>query len=478
MERYIAKALSEYLGNENIPWHMPGHKRKSLQEDNVAQTELTVDQILNFAMSIDITEVPGMDDLHHPEGIIRDSMEELKRLYGTYASYYLINGSTCGIMSAISACASQNTLNEDKYIIVARNCHKSVYNAVELLNLKPIYVEPKRLICDKKTVPEIYSCINPDDVDALCKKYKGIIAAVITNPTYDGVISDISAISEVLRDYNIKLIVDEAHGAHLPFMENTPKSAIQCGADIVIQSLHKTLPSLTQTAVLHVMNGSIDEEIRKYLSIFQSSSPSYLLMYSMEMAVAWAAEQDFGDYFKILEEFRERISKLNNIGIIDRNLVKVLGAYDYDETRIVIYATLKDEKGYRFISGSQLADIIKQYGNIVCEMEGNDYVVLISSALDGANDFEHLAKTLEHIDADISCGNLRTIDFKDNIQDSEINEDVILKLVGTVAIDDIYVYPPGSYILTPGELITDKAAETLVEYIKSGRTIRGRLFDN
>lgn len=498
MRRYITEGLEEYLGNENCPWHMPGHKRRGISDNKNADREsdsmLSIDGIIDLAMSMDVTEVPGTDDLHHPEGIIKSSMNELKNIYRTYSGYYLVNGSTCGIMAAVAACTAEGSAAnmpvktsdsgteaepdaEKKDIIVARNCHKSVYNVIELLKLRAIYVKPEPLFSGAEDIPEIYGSVKPDKVEALCRKYKGIRAMVITSPTYEGVVSDIVAISRILDKYDIKLIVDEAHGAHLPFMNETPDSAIYCGADIVIQSLHKTLPSLTQTGILHVMDASLDERVRKYLSVFQSSSPSYVLLCSMERAVAWAAEQDFSEYYARLSAFRKKVSGLKNIGIVDRADVKAGGACDYDETRIVIYARLRENDNYIFMTGISLAESLKKYGNIVCEMTGNDYVILISSILDNEKDFEHLGEVLMRIDEEISSGSIKASDLNYREQSCDISEEAIYRLVGSSAIDDIYVYPPGSYILTTGELITEEIAETLIGYIRSGRCIRGSLFD-
>ena len=490
VNRYIANGLEKYINCEHNPWHMPGHKRKQVYD-----SKMSVDMALEMAMAIDVTEVPGTDDLHHPEGMIRDSLDNLASVYGTYASYYLVNGSTCGILAAISACCrgsngsscAKSDSADDCNIIVARNCHKSVYNAVELLGLKPVYIYPEwnkseDVLCedesedgDESELPDRMGFINPDDVEKICSRYKGIRAMVITSPTYEGVVSDIENISAILKKYNITLIVDEAHGAHLPFMPCTPKSAIYCGADIVVQSLHKTLPSLTQTAVLHVMNEGLNDDIRKYLSVFMSSSPSYIFLCSMERVVAWASQNDYDSYLNFLKNFRERASKFNNIKIIDKCDVVSAGAFDYDETRIVITA-----KNNRNITGTYLEHRMAELGNIVAEMSGKDYVVLISTAMDDEDDFDKLYMTLKTLDEEIGSqiqgGEIIThIEQGEYQSEMDISETDIMNLVGTKAKDNVYVYPPGSYILTAGEMITRETAEKLVEYVRVGKKIRGRL---
>ena len=260
----LYEKLTQYKKSDYYPYHMPGHKRNM---DGRPFQEY---------YSLDITEIDGFDNLHQAEGILLGIEKRANRMYGADQTFLLVNGSTCGILSAISAA----TKNGGK-ILIARNCHKSVYHGAYLRNLEVQYLYPK--------VSEQFGIalgITPESVEEKLKADEEISAVVITSPTYEGVISDIKKIAEIVHNYEIPLIVDEAHGAHLGFSHKFPNNAIGAGADIVIHSLHKTLPSPTQTALLHVSGKLIDrEKLKRYLGIYQSSSPSYPLMAGMELCL-------------------------------------------------------------------------------------------------------------------------------------------------------------------------------------------------
>lgn len=257
--------LKKYSKKHVIAMHMPGHKRHKFLHNSLPY-------------DIDITEIDGFDNLHNPNGILKERMELASKLYKTKRTYFLVNGSTCGILASIKSVCE----NGDE-ILIAKNCHKSVFHAVELMDLKCSFI-PSHFDDETKIHLQIY----PEDVDLCLKNNRGIKCVLITSPTYEGVISNIEKIAEVVHKYNIPLIVDEAHGAHLYLTNN---SACQKGADIVINSLHKTLPSLTQTALLHICSDRIDtEKVSKSLSIFESSSPSYVLMASIDECITFMSK--------------------------------------------------------------------------------------------------------------------------------------------------------------------------------------------
>lgn len=463
MLRYIADGLSRYINEEHYPWHMPGHKR------SVPEIKYDTDNMLKEIMHYDVTEVPGVDDLHHPEGMIKKSQDEMTKVYGTFASYYLVNGSTCGIMTAITACAKRHTDDKAINIIIAKNCHKSVFNTAALLGLNNIYMDIPKLGED------IYGSVNPDEVERLCEENENICAVVITSPTYEGIISDIAAIKKITGRYDIPLIVDEAHGSELPFVDELPQSAIAAGADIAIQSLHKTLPSMTQTAVLHLNNKELNDGIKKYLSVYMSSSPSYPMLCSMEYAVAWASENNHDEYICNLKKFREKAKALKHLKLLGRNCDDGNSCgnisdsiYDYDITRLVFIADKGDN-----INGKMLSDMLEREGNIVSEMSGLCHVVLISSICDSKSDFSHLYDTLKKIDDNYQA---LINEWTDNYK-SEINKENIIgeldRLAGKRAEGDIYVYPPGIPIITTGALINDEHVRLLKRYAEEGRRIFG-----
>lgn len=231
-DKGLYKKLIEYKEQGKYPFHMPGHKRQ--------------DQLLADPYEIDITEINGFDNLHHPEGIIKDSMDNAAAFFKTDNTWFLVNGSSCGLLAAIHA-----VTDIGDYIIIGRNCHKAVYNAIELRNLKAGYIIPQ-------VIKEygIHGGYNPEDIENELKRAQmsgeKARAVIITSPTYEGVISDIERIAKIVHKYGSILIVDEAHGAHLGIHQNLPKPAYELGADIVIESAHKTLPAMTQTAFTFV----------------------------------------------------------------------------------------------------------------------------------------------------------------------------------------------------------------------------------
>lgn len=448
MKRHIADGLEQYLSKDMKPWHMPGHKRKGIG--------CTLDDIYKF----DITEVPGVDDLHNPEEMILKSQEQLAKIYNTFASYYMVNGSTGGILSAIGAVSEKKSSDKAGQIIIARNCHKSVYNACEIFGLKPIYLEPEYINLGEGFTSHIYGGITPEQLRNTIEANPDVVAVVITSPTYEGVVSDIAGIKNVLQSYNVPLIVDEAHGAHLPFIFALPKSAVCDGADIVVQSLHKTLPALTQTAIIHVNNEELNKSVKKYLSIFMSSSPSYPMLCSMEEAVVSSYERmiagNYKSYIGSLRDFRESVSSLENIRLLGDLQVESA----YDETRIVFYSSY---------SGELFARMLREMGNIEVEMSGTNYVVLISTFMDEPEDFEHLARIIKLIDKEFDSD-----DFREKCNDeATFSKEELHELVGTVAEDNIYVYPPGSYIVAAGEKISKEAIDKIIELKASGKKIIG-----
>lgn len=457
MKKHIIDGLGAYLNDNNIPWHMPGHKRKDFQFN---EGSANIEAVLGDISKIDVTEVYGLDDLHLPEGMINDSQEEITHLYGSYKSYYLVNGATSGILTAIFACT-----NPGDKILVARNCHKSVYNAVELRGLNAVYLSVEEYDINGEVnrdseiadTTSIYGQLKVDEVSEAILNNSDARALVLTSPTYEGIVSDIAAISELTKKHNIRLIVDEAHGAHLPFAADKLmcESSIGLGADIVVQSLHKTLPAMTQTAVLHVNLRELDYAVKKYKSIFMTSSPSYVMLASMEKAIGWASDFCYEEYVNRLTEFRKKAENFKNILLFKPAKLK---DRFYDISRLVFTSK---------VYGSVLEKELRERFNIICEMSGAHHIVLISTPFDSRKDFDYLYEALFKLDRLFETDRDFTFDEQNKVIDK------IEALEGSVAEDNIYVYPPGSYIVVKGESVTKKQIDLLVGYAKSNKVIRG-----
>ena len=302
----LYQSLLQYISRQMVPMHMPGHKRNPCFR-------------MENPYAIDITEVSGMDDLHHPTGVIKDLMERFRQYYETRNTYILVNGSTSGNMIAIASSCSPGDV-----IVTDANCHRSITNVVDLLGLKSVRIV-RPYLDEEHKVP---GPIDPDEVEDLfhhlAKAGRTPSAIVITSPTYEGVVSDIKKIAEIVHHYGTILIVDEAHGAHLTLASRTaglklpwPKPATQLDADFVIESLHKTLPALTQTAILHRCSDRVSEDtVMNYHDTFITSSPSYVLMSSIDQCLTWQEStgiRAFLQYDKYLKEIYDSSAKTRSM---------------------------------------------------------------------------------------------------------------------------------------------------------------------
>ncbi len=481
MRQYINEAITEYIGKNFSPWHMPGHKRKT-----------SISPLFKY----DFTEVPGLDDLHHPEGVIKKSEEELSKVYKTVESHYLVNGSTGGILAAVHAAVAVwqrlrkegsspgvFKCNDKAKVLIARNCHKSVYNAIGLIGAEPVYIYPEEMELFQDNANRhtfIYKGVTAGDVETALRNLadgkgdepdlSGIACAVITSPTYEGFFSDVKGISEVLAKYDIPLIVDEAHGAHLPFAEDFGKSAVYSGADIVIESLHKTLPSLTQTAVIHLADTvwgrseSLQKELRKYLRVFQSSSPSYIFMSGMERCVAWCDEnrEEFSVFLDRVRGFRNKIetSEFKNVSLIPENAL-----FKTDPSRLTFLVNK--------ISGEEAAGYLMEEYGIVIEMSGSSHIVLISSVMDDEMDFNHLYEGIKGLDSYIDSRpweETKTVSDSFYI-DTDEGQFPLNGSKGKRSKDYIYVYPPGSPVIAPGDIIDSRMLEEINILKAAGKTL-------
>ena len=491
----LLERLTEYVGSDAYPFHMPGHKRREIPDG--------IPGGFPDPYGIDITEIDGFDNLHHAEGILKDAMETAAAIYGADRSWYLVNGSTCGILSAVFAA----TENGGK-ILTARNCHKAVYHAICLNRLEAEYLYPEEI-----TEFRINGGIRAEDVrkalekDAMrCAGNSGdvrgkitkIQAVLITSPTYEGVVSDIRAIADAAHEYGIPLIVDEAHGAHLEYADQChsfPKSALEYGADIVIQSLHKTLPCFTQTAILHVKGKLVDQDrISRYLSMFQTSSPSYLFMAGMERCIRYMdgdGRNEMIRYEKRLERFMERMEGLQVLEVLDREICgKYRTVAGWDPSKIVV-STMRAED----FQGEELAETLRRKYHLEMEMTAPEYVIAMTSLMDTEEGFERLGTALLEIDGALRR---RMESGRKEKAASETPEGLESKLshpvrrmliceamdadtertafqdtVGKVSAEFVYLYPPGIPIIAPGEVFTDAIVEKIMAYKAAGLLVQG-----
>ena len=455
---YIYDKLERYSNSDYYGFHMPGHKRHK----NFAG--------INMPFDIDITEIDGFDDLHHPKDLIMDAQIRASKLYDADNSYFIVNGSTTGLLSAILG----STRKGDR-ILIARNCHKSVYHAIYMNELNPLYVYPQF-----NSNTELNGEIKAEDIKIFLDEYKDIKAVVITSPTYDGVVSDVRKIADIVHEKNIPLIVDEAHGAHFGFNKYFPDRANRLGADVVINSLHKTLPALTMCGLIHI-NGDIanKSKIEKYLHIIQTSSPSYILMASIDSCIRFLDKDSkiyFENYVEILDNTRKRLKKLKRLQLLETE--------NFDKSKILI--SVKNTN----MSGNDLSNILREKYHLQMEMAAGTYVLAMTTVADTKDGMERLARALEEIDnlSDIRSTEANS-DFKLPVLErdfnvSEIEEFIINKKLEVVykkysdcenmiSAEYAYVYPPGIPIIVPGERISKEASLMLSTYEKLDFSIEG-----
>lgn len=466
----ILDYLNDYAERDIYPMHMPGHKRNFDFLDGISPYR------------IDLTEVAGSDNLHDSQGILKESMDMAARLFDSYRCWYLINGSTCGLISAIFTLARRG----DK-ILMARNCHKSVYNAMHICGLYPVYLFPP-------VDPEfgVNGSITPRQIEEALEENPDIRVAVITSPTYDGVVSDIEAISHILHEHKIPLIVDEAHGPHLGFHPSFPKSAITQGADLVIQSIHKTLPSPTQTALLHMCSSlwknreklqEIERQLSASLAIFETTSPSYILMAAIDNCVHLlndGKESLFHEYIRRINMFAKETRVLKHIRILCKGTDSLENHplfYDFDPSKIVMSL-----KNLRLTSGEFEELMLRKY-KIELEMIAADYALALTSICDTDEGFERLLNALIEIDSEYGSDTpkpptpplVRLTMTKMTVSAAKDMPDECVRFsesAGRISREIVFAYPPGIPLIVPGEEITPQIIANIEDLCLNGITVK------
>lgn len=455
MKMPIVEGLQRYINDKNIRFHMPGHKGKDL----LLEWKKLIPQI-------DVTELEGTDNLHDPKTIILESQRLAAKTFGAKKTFYSVNGTTGGILAAISA-----VTNPGDKVLIQRNCHRSVYNALILNNLRVEYIYPN-YNNEKNIVTGVY----PNEIEEKLKKNKDIKAVVITNPSYYGICSDIKQIVKIVHRYNKVIIVDEAHGSHLRFNRKLPISAIEAGADISVQSIHKTLPAFTQSSMIHVGTDTIDiNKLAKMISIYQTTSPSYILMASLDMVRAYMqkyGENKLNQLIEYIEEGTTLLNTFEGINVFNSAQINKKDVFDFDITKLII-----NIKG---ISGEQLEYILRTRYKIRLEMFDHFYGLALCSVFDEKDDIDRLVYAVKDIVKNkdekliyrsITEGN-STQDIKYikpqiklplyNAFYNKKKSIEISKSLGQISGGFIIPYPPGVPILCPGELITKE----IIEYIQ------------
>lgn len=432
--------------------HMPGHKRRA-----------AICPYMQVGAAQDFTEIAATDNLHDAQGVLRASMDLASTLWGSLKSYYLVNGSTCGILAGIRALTKRG----DK-ILVSRNAHKSVYHAIELCGLQPVFLLPPQVegfgVCGSASSAQ---------VEAAFGAHPEIKLAVITSPTYEGVLSDVRGIAEVVHKRGALLLVDEAHGAHFSLHPTFEKSAVQCGADLVVQSLHKTLPAFTQTAILHVCSARVDiDRLAHQLAVFETSSPSYPLLISADGCVRQILEKkDFFDAWLVgLAGFSIWSGQLEHLKALGYSQPLPETVFAFDETKLYISTQ------HCNLTGAQLAARLSEY-KIDVEMICANGVLAMTGAGDSIESVGAFAEALLEIDRDcfdeekpapVLCGVPELITAPEQALEAKFDIKSIEESIGAVSAEYVWAYPPGIPLLVPGERISEAFAACAEQLKNSG----------
>ncbi|NLY44828.1 MAG: aminotransferase class I/II-fold pyridoxal phosphate-dependent enzyme [Tissierella sp.] len=457
MKTPVLDALIKLMKEDHVSFHFPGHKIKN-----------TLIEWGEYIPYIDTTETEGMDNLLEPRGIIKESQELAAKAFGAKATYYAVNGSTGSNYIAMATITKPG----DK-VLVQRNCHKSIYNGMILNRLNPVYLYP-----NYNEKYHVLTGINPEDVEKAIQENPDIKAVIITTPNYYGVCSDIEEIARVVHKYDKILMVDEAHGPHLVFSDKAPISAIEAGADIVIHSTHKTLPSFTQTSMIHVGSDRIDlNKLRDRYTLFTTTSPSYLFTLSNEIATAYMDGEGREKLGKNIDKIDEVIKRLN---AIDRVFVFTgdkddSTIHDKDNTKIL----------FRIdgIKGSKVKKILREKYNIRLEMSDYYYGLALTTVMNEDADFEKLISAVEDIAKTEGYEELNQVSIKMptptmrmNLHNAYYAGKEVLSLkdsIGRISATSIIPYPPGIPLIVPGEEITQELYDHILFIMENGLEIVG-----
>lgn len=454
----LLEELLKYHKEDNLILSMPGNKSgKGFLRDTLGT---------NFKEALgtlDITEVDSLDNLHCPEGVIKEAQELLAKTYDVKKAYFLVNGSSCGNLASIFS-----AFNEGDEVLVERNCHKSIYNAIILRKLKVVYIES---VIDKNL--GIFSPPREEEIFKAFEEAKNPKGIILTNPNYFGISYKLDKAIQRLREKGLKIIIDSAHGAHFGISKELPKSMAKLG-DYVVLSAHKTLPSLTQGAFLLVNND--DDNIDFYIKAFMTTSPSYLIMASLDYARYYLdnyGEEDYDNLIERAEFWKTKINSLDKVDIISH--IKIDKNYIIDKSRYLV--TLKD--GY---NGHKLLDYLKEK-KIQSEMSFSKGVVLILSTCNGNNDFEKLYYAIKDLDMKLISSLEKNYIYKNIVPKKALEPFEVVNLkynkvslnesLGKISKNFIIPYPPGIPVVCPGEIITLEVKELIDEYLRNNLTVIG-----
>lgn len=474
----LLDALKANAARPHAPFYTPGHK----QGEGISQH--LADLFGKAVFRADLTELADLDNLFAPQGVIQEAQQLAAAAFGTSQTWFLVNGSTCGIEAAILA-----TCGTGDKIILPRNVHSSAIAGLILSGAIPIFLNP-----EYDPVLDIAHSITPNSVQSALQQHPDAKAVLTVYPTYYGVCGDLSAIANITHQYNIPLLVDEAHGAHFAFHPELPTPALGAGADLTVQSIHKVLGAMTQASMLHIQGNRIDcDRISKALQLVQSTSPSYLLLASLDAArqqMALHGKMLMSRTLQLANEARTKISQIPGLSVLQilskpyqGGLGGSPGFLALDETRITVTVSTLG------LTGFEAEEILDEKLAVTAEFASLQHLTFIISLGNTPADIEQLvqgfttlAKEYRRTHLTITNPNLQNLlstqgyalHFSPREAFFAVSE--ILPLTQTnkrICAEIVCPYPPGIPVLMPGEVITQSVLEYLQQIQAMGGFISG-----
>ncbi|MCM3316401.1 aminotransferase class V-fold PLP-dependent enzyme [Rummeliibacillus stabekisii] len=455
----LFEALVNYAKKNTTPFDVPGHKMGALKSP-------LNDVFSDFTMKMDVNSMKELDLLSHPSSVIQEAQQLAAEAFRAKAAYFLVNGTSIGILAMIlSACKPGD------HILVPRNCHKSVMNGIILSGACPVFLEPE---VDQHF--GISHGVSVRTIEKALTLHPNAKALLVTYPTYFGTMNDLEKICTLAHKQNIAVIVDSAHGTHLSFVDSLP-DPIQAGADLVTMSMHKTGGSLTQSSILLLNSDRISrEQIQKSLNMLQSTSASYLLMSSLDVArheLALYGAIRYHSLKEIIEQTIIEIEEHTSFEVLKNSYVKHRFSQLHDFTKLVIRV---NESG---LSGFEVYTLLKEKYNIQMELAEGYVVMAVITPADTKESLEKLVTAL--IDIERKYGKGKSIRYPHVTPFSantllltpreayyaEHEEIPIHEAIGRISADSLMIYPPGIPLVIPGEYVSKEVIEQYHYYIQN-----------
>ncbi len=465
----LLAAMQGYLAEQVTPFHTPGHKAGK------GAHEVLLQQLGPAALSLDLTVVPGLGDLFDRQGPIRESQQLAAALYGADASYYLVNGTTGGIYAMILS-----TVGPGEKIIVPRNIHRSVMGGLILSGARPVFVQP---VVDPQL--QIAMNVTKESVAAAIREHPDAKAVLLVNPTYYGVAADVAGITELAHRHGMLALVDEAHGPHFHFSTELPVDGIRAGADIVVQSTHKILGALSQASLLHCRRERISvPRLETMLQLTQSSSPNYILLASLEVAIRQMAEAGpelVERSIRLARSARDRIQEIPGLLCFGAERTGAPGVFAHDPTKLAVTVSGLG------IQGNDAEMWLRCVGKVQAELSDWNNVLFLITLADDQAAVDRLVDALQELSREHAGG----VAHSQSLLMPLPTEEILLALspreamfsrrepvsfaaaAGRICAETVTCYPPGIPILVPGEQITPAVVCYCQTLRQQGYTILG-----